>query len=73
MVVVAAPAARITQRDSFHRVQCLNTGRYLRFRKSTVELTSRELATWFPSYTLAVDTVSRRLGACAVEIERHDR
>lgn len=73
--MVSAVAARITQRGSFHKVQCLVSGRYVRFPRNPhapVRLTSADLCTWFPSYALAVDTVCARLGACAVEIERHD-
>lgn len=73
--MIAAPAARITQRDTFHKVQCLATGLYLRIRTSgRITLTDDRRCTWFPSRHVAIETISRLGNGIAehVEVSRCD-
>lgn len=76
MAPTAAPAAaRITQRDTFHKVRCVQTDLYLRFhprRRDRVRLTTAALCTWFTTRSQAEQHISLVLGPAAVEIERCD-
>lgn len=65
-------AARIIQRDAFYKVQDINSGLFLRFRRRGVKLTDSKLCTWFLTRGQAETCVSEVMGAAVVDIVRCD-